>query len=92
MATFMQAILYVPPSMRVGSYHVQHIHAIYAWMSEIRNLGTPIKQQRALMIHLGIAHEEEVIGDETLEAYLALFGWQPDALPLAGMGDEDMVV
>jgi hypothetical protein len=59
------------------------------------------------MLQLGIAREGEVIGDEALEAYLsyfkkpmsegdltaclALFGWLPSALPLAGV-EEDLVV
>ena len=61
--------------------------------------GTPIKrQQRALMLQLGIARAREVIGDEVMQAYLdlfksplsddnisailALFGWQPETLPM----------
>jgi hypothetical protein len=60
------------------------------------------------MVQLGLARENEVIGDEALEAYLryferpmppedltaclALFGWLPEALPLAGDDDVDLVV
>jgi hypothetical protein len=58
------------------------------------------QQQKTLMLQLGIAREGEVIGDEALPAYLkffnkpmteeslvaslALFGWIPEVLPLAG--------
>lgn len=62
------------------------------------------RQDRVPMHRLGIAREGEQIGDEALKAYtklfarplssehivaiLALFGWEPNVLPLeAGGGD-----
>jgi hypothetical protein len=71
--------------------------------------GNPVKQhQKTIMVQLGIAHEGEIIDDETLDAYLrffnkpvterdlaaclALFGWLPSALPPAGDDVEGLFV
>ena len=59
------------------------------------------------MVQLGVAREGEVIGEEALQAYislfdeplteeriaaiLALFGWQPDALPLEAEAVDGLV-
>lgn len=70
--------------------------------------GPPIKrQQKELMIRLGIAREGEIIDDGALNAYLALFeeplseqrltavlalfGWAPDALPLEAHAEDELV-
>ena len=66
------------------------------------------RQQKLLMIQFGLAHEGEVISEEALQAYLryfektmtdddlavclAMFGWTPEALPLAGVEGDDFVV
>ncbi|KAM0906934.1 hypothetical protein ACQ4PT_016466 [Festuca glaucescens] len=75
--------------------------------SYIRGLHREQELHSAALASAGIAHEGEVIGEEALEAYLsyfektmseddltaylALFGWLPSALPLAG-DEEDVVV
>jgi hypothetical protein len=66
------------------------------------------RQQKALIYQLGIAREGEVIGEEALQTYLrffeqplteqhvaavlALFGWTPQALPLAEADGDEIVV
>uniref|UniRef100_A0ACD5W6V6 Uncharacterized protein n=1 Tax=Avena sativa TaxID=4498 RepID=A0ACD5W6V6_AVESA len=66
------------------------------------------KQQKLLMTQLGIIREGEQISDEALQAYLrlfdkpmtssriaavlALFGWEPDVIPLCRDGDVDLLV
>jgi hypothetical protein len=72
-------------------------------------LGTPVsRQQKALMLQLGLAREGEVIDDVALQAYvelfykpltqqhisacLALFGWLPEVDPVVDEVDADVVV